>query len=281
MRNPKKQPLKRSSQPSKKIDDSVLIPLLARRSHHLPGNDWRQDWNMWMSNNHIIFGICLHHRLHPVETWERLLMLLSSVSFGLVATGAVYQLYEMYPESLNAALVQIRGTPVTSSMVVLWTAGGLLHGVFDTAVWHIMACACCHPGGRFGDHKQSRRFKDCGSYLLIPVIVGLLGLAAYLVLQQAASGGTDNNDDDDDSATDDEVDFNDIQGPESFRFLTKYCVELFMAWFVYFPVVGTLLFSGVLGCNGRLPFLGGRPRDMMLISQEGSSLTSDSNYPII
>ena len=32
----------------------------------------------------------------------------------------------------------------------------------------------------------------------------------------------------------------------------------------------TLLFSGCLGCGGRLPLLGGRPRDIQLVAQEAS-----------
>jgi hypothetical protein len=53
-----------------------------------------------------------------------------------------------------------------------------------------------------------------------------------------------------------------------FTFFVKYAVELFLSWFLYFPIFGTLMFSGILGCGGRLPILGGRPRDKKLIEQE-------------
>lgn len=51
-------------------------------------------------------------------------------------------------------------------------------------------------------------------------------------------------------------------GHRSFRFLLGYLVEFILALFVYYPIAVTILFSGVLGCNGRVPLLGGRPREM-------------------
>ena len=66
---------------------------------------------------------------------------------------------------------------------------------------------------------------------------------------------------------DEYVDWDNIDGVGSFFFLAKDSVELMMAWFFYFPVVGTIMFSGILGC-GRLPVLGGRPRDIRLVEEE-------------
>ncbi len=56
-----------------------------------------------------------------------------------------------------------------------------------------------------------------------------------------------------------EIEFEDKR---SFRFLLGYLVEFVLALFVYYPIAVTILFSGVLGCNGRIPVLGGRPREM-------------------
>lgn len=39
-----------------------LIPALAWRSYHLPGNSWCQDWMQYYKNNHPVFGICCHHK---------------------------------------------------------------------------------------------------------------------------------------------------------------------------------------------------------------------------
>lgn len=108
----------------------------------------------------------------------------------------------------------------------------------------------------------------------------MLSLAIFLVLRRASQDATEQvyyqqeqyGDDDVDAADgdgDDDfyVDWEQIDGASSFRFLAKYCVELLLAWFVYFPVIGTIMFSGVLGC-GRLPVLGGRPRDKRLVEEE-------------
>jgi hypothetical protein len=38
-------------------------------------------------------------------------------------------------------------------------------------------------------------------------------------------------------------------------------VELVLALFVYYPLVGTILFSGVVVC-GKIPVLGGRPYEV-------------------
>lgn len=276
-------------------DEGVLIPLLARRSYHLPGNTWWDDWLQWLKNNHILFGICLHHPLHPLETWERCLYLTASISFGLVATGTIYYLQTYHAQFMEQEIVVAPTIPnylhITYGMLALWTLGGAFHSIFDMVVWHVMACACCHPGGRYGHTALSHRCKDAGSWMLVPIIAFLLGLAGYFVLLRASN---DNNDmvtqdpvDDYDDGDDGEwryydddvaaaaalqnVDLDNIQGADDFAFLIKYAIELVLAWFVYFPVLGTVLFSGILGCNGWLPILGGRPRDVNLVAEEAEN----------
>jgi len=49
---------------------------------------------------------------------------------------------------------------------------------------------------------------------------------------------------------------------KSFHFLIGYIIEFVLAAFVYSPVMLTVVFTGVLGCNGKVPILGGRPREM-------------------
>ena len=264
--------------------EDFISPLLARRSCHLPGNNWWADWRQWFCNNHILFGICLHHPLHPVEWWERVLAIVASISFGLCATNAVYEVYRQDAEKMNSVLFTMMGFSITKGMAWLWTLGCLCHSVFDFIIWKVMACACCHPGGAFGNCFCHSSFQNCGSYLLIPLIMMLLSLATFMVLRRASQDpaeevyyqqeqyyGDDNAEMDgaDGGGADDDfyVDWEQIDGPGSFRFLAKYSVELLLAWFFYFPVIGTIMFSGVLGC-GRLPVLGGRPRDKRLVEEE-------------
>lgn len=249
-------------------EEEVFIPLLASRSFHLPGNNWKQDWIQWFQNNHILFGICLHHRLHPLEGWERCLLLAASVSFGLVATN-IHLIYQYQLDELemipDEELVSYKGETITLTRILLWTVGGLAHSIFDMAVWHIMACACCHPGGRWGDKKDSKRFKDCGSYALIPLIVAMLVFSIFLVLLRATNP-EEYDDDTTTTTTDGDMDIH-IDDWRSFAFLSQYAIELGLAWFVCFPIVGSIAFSGILGCGGRIPVLGGRPRDYRRVQQ--------------
>lgn len=244
-------------------DEHILIPLLVARSCHLPGNDWKADWIQWFRNNHILFGICLHHRLHPVEWWERCLALIGSISFGLIATNLVYQWDLQNPQDLEELYFSILGYDLTKGMIWLWTIGGLGHSIFDMTVWHIMACACCHPGGKWGNNSGSERYRDCASYLLVPVVLAMLGVAVWLVLWRAS--GSKN--------------LSDVEeiNKNSLSFLAQYAVELALAWFVYFFLVGTILFSGIFGCGGRLPILGGRPRDVKRVEDGRLGLSSQGS----
>ncbi|KAL7564253.1 hypothetical protein ACA910_012279 [Epithemia clementina (nom. ined.)] len=284
------------------LDQDTIVPLLARRSYHLPGNTWCADWCQWFGNNHILFGICLHHPWHPLEWWERCLALTASVSFGLTTNLLVYYYYSHVSDRNDIVLNLYDTYAITQSMVTLWTVGGVSHNMFDMAVWYIMACACCQPGGRLGQGRMSQKCRDVGSYMLIPVIVALLGFAIFLVLLRATHPDGSNNtrtshyfyDDDqqqnqqqqdDNWFTNPDVDVDQIKGLESFSFLQRYVLELILVWCVYFPLFGIILFSGCLGCNGQLPILGGRPRDVRIVAQElaeklrtSSTRTNASDY---
>ena len=118
---------------------------------------------------------------------------------------------------------------------------------------------------------------DCGSFMMIPVILALVGLATIVVLKRAS--GDETGLEDYNNIQDDQfVSWNEIDGAQSFSFLLEYCLELGLAWFVYFPIVGTILFSGILGCNGKLPVLGGRPRDKRLFEEGRIGQSQDSRY---
>lgn len=138
-------------------DEATLIPLLARKSYHLPGNTWRQDWVQWLRNNHIIVGICLHHPYHPIERWERIIVLLGSMSFALVTINIYYLLSfvnnpsisDFDPSEVLYTLSSGNGGPnytITAGMAGLWIVGGVFHSMFDVVVWQAAACSWFHPG---------------------------------------------------------------------------------------------------------------------------------------
>lgn len=243
----------------------MIIPLLIRRSCHLPGNTWMQDWRQFMQNNHVLLGICLHHRLHPVEWWERCLLLVGSVCFGLSATTLAY-LYDRrwQPEVLDNQLFAVwhNRYVITYGDIVLWTMGCLLHSTFDIFMWNIMACACCHAGGRYGNSRMSKSCKDCGSYLMIPVVIFLLTLCAWVVIVRASHPSAVDENGNVYFATDDlNLNVTNIENAKAFSFLFDYALELVLAWVIYSPIVATIYFSGAMSCNGCIPLIGGRPAD--------------------
>ena len=267
-----------SSRPSY---EELLIPLLTRRSFHLPGNTRQQDWWQWMANNHLIFGIWCHHPLHPIETWERIVVLSGSIAFALVACNIAYVwdwsngtsndfnphhiLYSFtlgggedanYEEDAvddtNQDTTNTNGMTIniTYGMLLLWTFGCTFHSLFDLCIWNVSACACFHPGGRYGRHPfLAQHCRDVGSYLLIPVVLALLGLAGYSSYLRV----TNTNRDIEDLYEDDLLDVMTDNKLGDFAFLIRFSIELLLTWFVFFPLLSTILFTGILGCYGRLP----------------------------
>ena len=271
--------------------DEIIIPLLAQRSFHLPGNTPKQDWIQWMRNNHIIFGTCFHHPLHPIETWERMIVLLGSISFAMVATniGYIWDWYWYYGDEqrfdpgavlYSWNMTSINGdtinddesygpsssttVEITYGTLFLWTFGCIFHSLFDYLVWNLSACACFHPGGRFGQTNVANRCNDLGSIILIPFVLSLLGLAGYSSYLRVTSGNSSLEDE----YGDDLVDNLTAGKLGDYSFLVRFGIELILAWFVYFPLLSTVFFSGILGCGGKLPLLGGRPRDKIMVEKD-------------
>lgn len=200
--------------------------------------------------------------------------LLGSISIGLIATNIAFLWDASNFIDMDDSLVSIgiNDIVVTKGMIFLWTFGAILHSVYDLVVWNVMACACCHPGGRWGNERYSRRVKDCGSIVMIPVVLMLMGIAAVAVMRRASGEEaynvtSDGSDGETENPWKDSLVWNGVGGAQSFSFLSKYAIELSLTWFVYFPLVGTIMFSGILGCGGRLPVLGGRPRDIRLYEE--------------
>lgn len=262
-----------------------IVPALAARSYHIPGNNYCQDWAQYFANNHPFFGICCHHRLHPVTLGQRLVVLVGSLAFGLVMTNCIY-LYFLYntDEGVEgeffsiavSANVTISGTSrsvntvsLTNYQAFLWTAGGATHSLFDLSIWYITACACCQAGGTF---ECLRGCRSLGSYLVMFAVVILAAAASFVVVLRAtleSNSVVELTNITSAGLLDDEIQLLDTvkNDSRSFRFLISWCVEFALALFAYNPILGTILFSGILGCF-RLPFLGGRPREVRLEEEE-------------
>ena len=79
------------------LDHQRLIKALSAQAYHLPGYTYWEDWKQYCYNNHPMFGICLHHKLHPIGWGMRALCFIASIVFGLVITNIVW----MWAETLD------------------------------------------------------------------------------------------------------------------------------------------------------------------------------------
>ena len=157
---------------------------------------------------------------------------------------------------------------VTEGMIVLWTVGGIVHALYDTMVWYLAACVCCLPGRSL---EALQGWKPYSRVLLTIAVTVVAAVCSFLVLLRASWSDSNQDPQWHDSAGlwDDHVPqpWNGFEDKSSFDFLVSYGMEVAVALFVWYPIVGTILFSGVLGC-GRVPILGGRPYEMMVRQEQ-------------
>ena len=53
----------------------MMLPVaLAYRSYHLPGYGCCADWFQYFCNTHPLFGLCCHHKQHPVKYVHTILL---------------------------------------------------------------------------------------------------------------------------------------------------------------------------------------------------------------
>jgi hypothetical protein len=142
-------------------DPSTVVPLLALQAYHLPNHSYCQDFRQYLTNNHLVFGICCHHPLHPITTGTRIIALVGSMLFGVFLTNVCFLLYINYPQwdqpflEVDATSNNNNTSTLSTGMVLLWTVGGGLHTMYNLAIWHAAACACCQPGGCWHVHPYS------------------------------------------------------------------------------------------------------------------------------
>jgi len=283
-----------------------IVPALAARSYHLEGNSFCEDWFQYFMNNHPIFGICCHHKLHPVGFPERIVALIGSFAFGLAITNIFFLSFIFTDEAYQEAIISISinqntsGTNVfsdlkdqtgseedggvddntlvvTYGMILLWTVGGGMHSCFDIAVWYISACACCHPGGILERCGFCKKF---GSVLMVVIIAVVVAISTFIAVLRASIESSDEeisiSNITSGGINDDVVDLGKIDGVQSFEFVLTFAIEMLLTYIIYFPLLGTILFTGVLGC-GRVPFLGGRPREVWLEKKKRTIQQSQSD----
>lgn len=284
-------------------NDKRIAAALALRSFHLPGYSLVADWWQYMVNHHPLWGICCHHRLHPLEFKMRVLYLVGSVMFGLAITNTMWLAFlwseggvdenqtflsvrygaqdddatesGYHPQSDEDAglLFQNNGEIViTQGMVLLWTVGGTLHALFDQTIWFITTCPCCLPGQPLQCCLFARQYTRFVAAVAVVMATAIATLAVVLraslqveVDEQPSNTTTSTTTSLEDFYYQGRQRMGEIQDQQqsitAYDFLVTYGIELSLSYLLYYPLLGTLFFSGILGCY-RIPILGGRPFEL-------------------
>lgn len=256
----------------------VLVPLLAMQVYHLPGNSWRQDLWQYIANNHPVFGICFHHRLHPIGSKTRIVALIGTLVFGLALTSFFELLYIKYPSYQKTLLAfgdAEEGWELTSGMLSLWTVGGVIHTGYNLFIWKISACSCMREGGCMESAPSFCRCPSLGKSFLRIFTVAIVALTIFVVCLKVAIAN-------DGSADVDAVaDLDNYKSADDFGFIVAYLVGTGLSFFVWYFLGLAVLFSGVLGCK-KLPVLGGRPREVAIEQKllANTSGSTKSSHPL-
>lgn len=255
---------------------SKIVPKLAKRAYHLEaGNTWLEDWKQYQKNTHPVFGLCWHHRLHPVRFPQRIIVLVGSIAFGFALTNCVYLGFLGQEEAGDAVNYiydatgrlaefqkQYTNIDINQTVIFLVTIGSCIHSMFDMLIWYLMACFCFREGGKFKNNRHCQRF---GIYIGVLVVVLAVVAATSVVIVRLTEDENGNADSSaaEKFAEDTILDGGDETESESkkFSFLVGYALELVFALFVFYFITSTIFFSGILGCF-RIPVLGGRPYEI-------------------
>jgi hypothetical protein len=270
-----------------------VIPLLLMHAYHLPGYTWKQDLWQYLSNNHPLFGIWWHHRHHPLGAGVRTVSLISSILFGLAVTNIIYLafVFTQYDpdkeyiaistnitqtglqQDLDAAVPSLS---VTTGNIALWTVGSLIHGFYDNTIWALAACTCMIKEGTRSEIQEEklRRYRSRGTFLVNLATIVVVAIATFACMLRAAISA-------DDVETTTIVSSHllvhgELQKIEEtktiefrdYEFVVSYLVELLLNYLIYYPLVGIVLFSGMLDCCGRFPIFGGRPYELKQLQEE-------------
>jgi len=252
-----------------------LVQLLALQSYHLPGNSWMQDWCQFMANNHPIFGVCCHNKVHPIKSCTRIVALAGTITFGLAITNVFYVFYLWNPEynRVLASIATDNGTEyvLTTGMLLLWTVGGGAHCAFNLAMWHIAACACCKNGGFC---ESCACCPSLGKYMIRFFVLCTAAFCVLIIVLRVAI----NDEAEDEPSNADDGNANqglNIENLSEFSFVFNYFIEMTLAFFVYYPICVTTLLSGILSCGYAIPVVGGRPYEIAREERRNSRRQGD------
>jgi hypothetical protein len=286
----------------------AIVPYLMRHAYHLPGNSWSQDWWQYMTNNHPVFSLCLRHRYHPLG-WKLVFVnLLGSMLFGLALTSIVYCVFVFMGQDSEQELLRyqtgvastgidpnldsaLTSVSVTTGNLVLFFVGAPIHGLYDSLSWMLAGCSCITFKPE--DSRFARVCRTSGALILSLSLITIAAVTSFSVMLRVALEADqdvvvvifDNTTNTTTVASASNTNVwesqNQVQGQfqslvkeqnfEDYQFLISYGVELALSYLVYYPLVETIFFSGILAScccakSKESSFWGGRPYE---VEQEG------------
>eukprot|EP00339_Tiarina_fusa_P014337 CAMPEP_0117009748 /NCGR_PEP_ID=MMETSP0472-20121206/8766_1 /TAXON_ID=693140 ORGANISM="Tiarina fusus, Strain LIS" /NCGR_SAMPLE_ID=MMETSP0472 /ASSEMBLY_ACC=CAM_ASM_000603 /LENGTH=434 /DNA_ID=CAMNT_0004712103 /DNA_START=16 /DNA_END=1320 /DNA_ORIENTATION=+ len=201
-------------------------------------------------------------------------------------------------ENEDHVVAQYTSFEFSTGMLILWSVGSATHALFDITIWYATSCSCLgkeeeeeeYEDADYADHdaEQPRpqtstslatwvaRHRTLVNALVVTGVILIAAMASLAVVVRVAIEGGNDVDTSSLAALQSEgLDGEAITNKHNYEFLTSYAVELALAWFLWFPVVETILFSGVLSCGGRLSCLGGRPAELREAAESEETTTEE------
>jgi len=212
----------------------ATIDALGRRAFHLPANKtWKDDWFQYMANNHPFLGVFLFFRMSPIGFGERITGLAVSVLIALSVTNALLLFKDMDHNPLNDEIISISLSDEDHENEFKLTFL-LLTLWFGASLLHAI-------------HDVLVWYLCCTQILLGYMFWVLLWIGAAVMISAIVA----------DQAT----------SYDPVKVLIYASIEMGISWLIWYPLVATLIFSGVLRCCP-LSVCGGRPREIILRQEQ-------------
>lgn len=164
----------------------------------------------------------------------------------------------------------------SSNSIALWTIGAALHALYDNVIWSLAACTYCMDN-KGGMTERVDRYRSTGVFFIVISVIVVTALATFAATLRNAIdvGNVDTNEVGSYGAGDTQYKVFAVSDAKSYEFFLAYLVELGLNYLGYYPVIGTVLFSGVLGCF-KYRVIGGRPAEIleMQAREEADAQTS-------
>ena len=192
----------------------------------------------------------------------------------------------------------VSSVSVTTGNLVLFFVGSPIHGLYDSLAWQLAGCSCITFEPK--DGKCARLCRTSGALILSLSVIVIAAVTSFTVMLQSAlkadqdivitsfldnttnatamfyNGNTStslsssSNPNILESHTRVDAQFHSLvqeQNFQDYQFLISYAVELVLSYLVYYPLAGTIFFSGILAScfcknSNQSPFLGGRPYEL-------------------